>query len=351
MSKTLYLQTRIMIPAQSVVIVPRMMFSGWFPTTEADFLVVSEHEMTLKLWFDASCTLTKEINTTPSAANAGNSIKADVTISGLSDHLAEYIRAVGLKPLGPLEQSQDKEDFSRLGTKVCHFVITHVNRLISAVRSLQGQFWLEELVFDPNQINSPWRLDEAKASVDGLEWFRWYPPSQPITSYIPPRMDSSRFIDESAWRRIVAIATSPKRVPLMWRFLADADLFAANGDSRAALVEGVTALEMAVSRFVQSPKANEVFGRRMAERMGVSRLTNQKERLGLRGTVRFLFAVIFSEDMVSTQLLQICQDAIDERNEVVHNGKSEVEPEKLSSYLSSIRQLCAFLGSYQQAEH
>jgi hypothetical protein len=78
--------------------------------------------------------------------------------------------------------------------------------------------------------------------------------------------------------------------------------------------------------------------------MGIASLAKQKKRLGLRGTVRYLFAVIFPDEIVPTPLLKICQEAILARNGVVHGGSRDVAPEKLREYLASIRSLCGILA-------
>ena len=70
--------------------------------------------------------------------------------------------------------------------------------------------------------------------------------------------------------------------------------------------------------------------------------------MGLSGSVRFLLPVILPEASVSTALLRKCFDAVDMRQNVVHNGQRDVDRVKLQSALESIRELCLVLESLQQ---
>src|SRR5262249_10641069 len=137
---------------------------------------------------------------------------------------------------------------------------------------------------------------------------------------------------------------------LVLQLLASAEAFAGMDHRRAALVEAVTALEVAIASFAKRPKAQEAFGPVLADRFDTPSLKTQVEHVGLSGGVRYLLAVIFRPEQLPTDLLRSCQQAVDERNNVVHRGQRDVADAKLRAYLSSVRQVCAILGEYEEQD-
>ena len=61
--------------------------------------------------------------------------------------------------------------------------------------------------------------------------------------------------------------------------------------------------------------------------------------MGLTGAVRYLLPVILSESQVPTGVLQSCSAALELRHKVVHNGQREVDEQRLTVALESIRRL------------
>ena len=69
--------------------------------------------------------------------------------------------------------------------------------------------------------------------------------------------------------------------------------------------------------------------------------------MGFSGTIHYLFPVIFSKEKMPTDILTDCQDAILERQNVVHNAQRDVPEDRLSVYLEAIRKMCRLLEAYQ----
>lgn len=82
--------------------------------------------------------------------------------------------------------------------------------------------------------------------------------------------------------------------------------------------------------------------------MGIRSLAKQVEHIGLTGTINYLFPVIFTEEQVSTELLQGCREAIEQRGNVVHGGQREVNDERLLYFLASIRKICVLLEKLKE---
>jgi hypothetical protein len=78
--------------------------------------------------------------------------------------------------------------------------------------------------------------------------------------------------------------------------------------------------------------------------MGVDRLQKQVEHMGLSGTIRYLLPLLLPDDELPANVLQGCRDAIDARQNVVHNGQRDVK--NVEGLISSIETCCETLSSF-----
>ncbi|MDF1527461.1 MAG: hypothetical protein P1S59_14635, partial [bacterium] len=69
-------------------------------------------------------------------------------------------------------------------------------------------------------------------------------------------------------------------------------------------------------------------------------------KLGLSGSFRYLIPILFPEEILPTILLDMCRNAIEMRNTVVHQGQFKIHLEKLRTYLASIREVCEIFLTY-----
>lgn len=204
---------------------PPLIFARWFPLDEDKFVTVKQDDIEIKFWFDLSCTSPKtrdELNKW--TAVRANKIFADATISGLEDQLVEHIRhrVYSRKPTpDELELQKEYRQFENLGKKVYEVVLTHLNRLLVYVRAVPGQFWLQEHIVDPNIMASDFTKFNAKATIDGQNWFRWLA-TQSVT-FIIAAEDQSRFLSENDWSQASQFVNSSRKTPLIWELLAGAD--------------------------------------------------------------------------------------------------------------------------------
>lgn len=120
------------------------------------------------------------------------------------------------------------------------------------------------------------------------------------------------------------------------------------GHHRSSLTEAVTALEVAIHQFAGNPKTNYFMSSQMAQRIGISTLKEQVEHFGLTGTINYILPFIFSEKKLPSDLIRACQEAIQQRQNVVHNGQRIVQPDKLITYLHCIRSVCKILETAQE---
>jgi hypothetical protein len=338
----------VSIPTHPIVGVPYLTFARWLPLREEDALTVTYEEMTVKLSIDLSCassgTPADESERTQHLNLMVEKVVIVVALT-ISERLARYIReTTSRSPADPDAQAE----YEMVASKVYLAALTTLNRLIAFARVQKGQYWLFEYPVRPNRMSFDFLAFDAKVIMGETESYRWQPPGGRTIQV--RGVGGGRYISQSDWNDAKRFVQSSRKPPLLLELLSSAETYAGNDHRRAALVEAVTALEVAISEFAKQSTANEAFGSLFSERMGVASLKNQVEALGLRGTVRFLLALIFPADKLPTELLTACQEAVDERNNVVHNGQRDVRPEKLQRYLSSLRQVCAILAEYQEDE-
>jgi hypothetical protein len=305
MSKSLLIQMTIPVPTQKIVSVPSLLFGRWLPTKEEDFIHVNDGDLSLKLWWDTSCTHwpEKDASELSGCVNVPvHSIKADVHINEVSDDLMVFLIEAG-KEGKYLPDSSLKQQSEELGQRVHRFVLSHFNRLVSYVSAQKGQFWLEEYPIVSDAMSSDFARFSATLTVDAsVCHFR---PTD-VHRLTITLMDESRYLREADWPKAKDFVKSAERTSLVLQLLASAESFARMDHRRAALVEAVTALEVAISEFAKSPKAQEAFGSVLAERFDTPSLKSQVEHLGLSGGVRYLLAVIFSPERLPTNLLRAC---------------------------------------------
>ncbi len=350
MSKEILVRMDIPIPAHKIVNTPAMVFSRWMPLDEDESIVVQEENATLRLWFDRSCwhNVTHAGGDIPNHVNVlVDKVFADVTLRDLSEGLVDYIELTATEPHPP--ESPYQQEYRELGQKVYLLTLTYLNRLINYARSMKGQYWLQEYPLSEAEGLSTVNLAfKARVLIDS-EWVRWFPDvRQLVIGRVGGCQDRERFIDKDSWSQVRSFITSKQRASLVRELLAGAEWLAGIGHRRSALTEAITALEAAITTFSNQPKAEEAFGSLITERMNVSSLSNWTEKMGLSGTIHYLFPLVFSEEMMPTDILTDCQEAILERQNVVHNAQRDVQEDKLSVYLEAIRNMCRLLETYQQ---
>ncbi len=112
------------------------------------------------------------------------------------------------------------------------------------------------------------------------------------------------------------------------------------------MIEAVSALEVAILEFSKNPNYLRFMDSETIERIAQKSLASQVQNLGLRGTIRFLFPIIFKSDIMPGNVLIDCQRAVDIRNNVVHNGQRRVDSNEIWRILRSIKRMCLLLEDY-----
>jgi hypothetical protein len=322
-------------------------FYQWLPIGIQKGLYLRRDDLELSLWFDAKSAVwasnLSEEDILNSSKVTAHRIYADITTTMDDIELLSYMSSRDFSRAPSEDEEPLAELYKTHGMKVFSLLQDGVNRFLTFVRVEKGQFWLDSLEIDLDNISSHSTEFGARAQVDNGAWFRWKP-----SQTIPLRAEvhigqNPRFLTPSDWPEAQAFVSSERRPNLTRQLLASAEAFADTGNNRVALTEAVSALEVALNRFAASPKPDHLLPETVRSRMRLTSLSNIQERLGLTASVSLLLPMLFDQSTLSGESLDTCRDAIAERQNVVHGGQRRVVSDKLQRYLREIRLLCDVL--------
>ena len=321
-------------------------FAAWLPLTDADAIHVEKDGLSLVLKFTAECTDFPEY--CDDLSSWGNpsfaTVIAEVTAIDVPEELRQRIQEFPEDVQLPPEEAINSPH-GAFGRKVMSCVLHCVNRLIAYVRDEKGQHALVEFPSHPTALDSAFRANGVQVKVGKSSWNRWVPPSGEVHYTLRGyKGDRRRRVSHEDWQKIVEFVQSSAKPPLVGHLLSGADNLAAHGHRREALTQAVTALEVRTNEFASAATDDATVGEWLKSRViDVKSLPSLVDKLGLRGTIRFLLPLLLDEKAVSRDLLRVCSDAINDRHTVIHKGQRDVKEERIEEYLMFIRSLCITL--------
>lgn len=343
---TLTVQLKIPVETEPLIGTPALTFTHWLPIGKENGIRVEEDEVGLVLWLDLESTWWASRPSEDELKNHVNVlvhyILAEVTVHDISDSLAEYMKNRNFMESPNAEHEQIQKEYESLGKRILIVLLNRTNRLIDYARAIKGQYWLLDYKIDIGRLHRYFQTFKAKGQIDTSEVFRFQPGIGDSLSISMTSED--RYIRESEWGEVAKFVTSEARVPLVAELLSGAEQLAGNGYARSALAEAVTALEVAVSDFARSQRHNQELAQIVGPRLGVERLQKQIEHIGFSGTISYLLPLLLPDSVLSAKVLEGCRNAIDARQNVVHNGQREVRD--LSQHVSSIKSCCKILREF-----
>ncbi len=336
---------------------PSVAFYKWLPDGEAEALVRERDDLTTRLWLNRDCvaslgkvdddTISRWVNITISK------VYIEVFARNVSDELARFIYDEreswknihhGLNPESE-EYKKLSDQYHDLAVKVLEQALALYNRFIAFVRNYKHQFWLPERPIKRHLLSSQNVSFQAQVRSEDYGWVTWYPKSTAsFTVYVSDDDDVS--IKKEDWSEIQKFIASDSRPNLILELLANAQLLIQENKRRSAIIEAVSALEIAVSEFAESPRIDSFVTEEFLSRMEVNSVGSQIEHLGFSGTVRYLLPILFPREILSTEILNNCQQAIEVRNNVIHHGQRDVNSSRIRPLVSSIRSACEILAQY-----
>lgn len=334
-----------------------IVFSQWIPDNKSDVLIKQYEGVTIRLYFDIKCVsmlgdVTKE-GIKSSNTNYVSKLYAVANLNEINSELTSFIfnerdsasgKHHGIVP-GNERYEHLNYEYKCLGEVVIKAVNDACNRLIEYARNNKGQYWLTALNKDNENLlnrNNSWR---AEASINDGDKFRWVPPGTNVIQFeaMVPRESS---IKESEWNDVKLNLGSPSRTPLVFELMSNARYLLSEGHRRSAVLEVVSALEVATNDFFKSPNVTALNTPEYASRIDFANLGNQSSHLGFSGSIRYLVPLLFSRDYISDTILGKCYQAIEVRNNVVHTGQRNVGKELAREIVNACVVCCKVLDQH-----
>ena len=339
-SQDLSVRLRVPIAAEPIVCVAGLQFRGWLPGP-SELIEVEDGQAKITISV-ANSHLRDDASGNEPVHELDIRLRATVSaddVRTLSDASAADARQSSSEPLS--------KALDALSDWVYRLVVRSVNTLINYARFAKGQYWLETYpasCANPSACLNKW-MAEFRAGQDG-EWLAW-PRSSVIHLTGVWHAGSSRPLSRADWTQAAMYVRGDVEVPFPMVLLAEAERLASRGESRTALTEAVAALEAALTLFVQTPAAEELFRGSLAGRIPAKRLARAVGHLGFRATLAFLLPVLIDESRLPTEVVLACLEAVDARGSVVHQSQRSVPFEKLRLYLVNVRRMAELLSGVE----
>jgi hypothetical protein len=347
---TLTVELKLPIKTEPLVGAPALTFHHWLPIGKINGIHITENDVNLLLWFDLESTWWASQPTEDEIKNHVNVlahyVRAEITVHEVASELATYMKNRDFKRLPAESERLIQAEYDKLGQQILEVILRRFNRLITYAHSVKGQYWLLKYEVDIERPRSYFQSFEARGQIDAGDFFQFKPGVGDKFSISMPAED--KYIGESEWAEVSDFVRGKERTPLVHELLAGSEQLAANGYYRSALTEAVTALEVAISAFGRSQNKNQKLASIVGPRLGVDMLQKQIEHMGLSGTVKYLLPLLLPEDILPSEILSGCRKALDERQNVVHNGTRNVS--NIDHFIGSIRSCCKILRDYCSEE-
>lgn len=347
--ETLVVNMKVPIETEPLISAPGLTFSKWLPLGRENGIVIEEEGIRLTLWFDqqaswwASQPSEEEIRYYTNVVT--HYVLVEVVVGGVKSGLATYMQGRDFSRMPNDGEALVEREYHRLGEQIMLLVLNRVNRLVDYARAQKGQYWLAKHHAGNGNLLDMFRRFKAKGKFGDGPIFKFEPTQE--NNVIVTMPAEERYIREEEWGSVRDFVAGMQRPTLVLELLSGAEQLAGNGYSRSALTEAVTALEVAINTFGKSPEAQQKLAGIFGERVGVPRLAKQIDHLGLSGSLNYLLPILLDEELLPRQTLTGCQEAVAERQNVVHTGQRDVNA--IDRYIASIRACCSVLLAFSQA--
>lgn len=229
------------------------------------------------------------------------------TFHGISDEEVRAVRA-GLR---------GDDHYVRVGKRVVAFIADPVAALVGLLRTRYGQYWLREIeVWDSRReslgnycagLQLKWR------ELAGDRWRNFRPTDSVVqlTGTISREDAYRQFLEEDDWRGLNEAKELTAEPDVALQLLPGVQRLRQLGHTEAALVQMISALELAVDRFVKNRRAALL-------KLGKEATQN----FGEYGSASYRVAILaLAGDLVSSEKLERVMIAIGHRNAIVHQGR------------------------------
>jgi hypothetical protein len=320
-----------------------IVFHRWIPDGQQDAIKYNENGIELRIWFDVECTWWASQPDREEIARTYNVRAHRVHVSAcsnVSDALRDHIQTKSSGSKTSATNEDVVSEYQSLGRAIHKLTAVRLNSLIGYARAVKGQYWVEEMPYDEANQGQFYIRNHAKASFEDGEIYRFNPDS--TVALVASLEEQKRLITAEEWERAQTFVLGNARPPMVGSLLASARELASKGHKRTALIEAVSALELKLHEFARE-RDKGLIPERIQIRLESEGLGNLIEKVGLRGAFGTVIPLILNEQEMPTEIIAQCRDAIEIRNNVVHNGQRNIEEQRLWPILAAIEECCSRL--------
>lgn len=295
------------------------LFHRWLPNNESDAINLSAdaRKAEIKVWFERRGFIEKGfVKYHPDKREVDDDL---ISKQGILDagSLFGLLKIRNLLPNEARAIQQNKtghKDYEVVGKRAANLIYKPISKFIKVLRITYGQYWLKDLQkWDSREFSLGYYFNsiiQTKWSLDGGK--TW-------SEFLPTRIEAKEnaeastllypeFLTENDWNELRTIVKSDYEPSAATEILARAHKLLKQERIKQALIEGVTALEIAVGEFVRrASKENKVVNDKIQSFWNLS-LPAQIAVLG----------VISGANPLKD--LESALHAIEMRNKVVHEG-------------------------------
>ena len=328
-----------------------LIFYKWIPKKDVNAILVSKGNKTAKIYADESCIWRSDKETIKDINNLVNvtvsKLKVDVDVCDIDDELLSFIfnERDRRKQIHYDKQPCDEEfnhfqaRYENLGGEVYELAFSVFNRFLSYARNIKGQYWHSEKKYHDCDFI-------ATAQIDNGDLFRWCPSLDNKVTILVTKDDEDIYIHKDDWQRIAQYIQSKHRPKLTLELLANSRNLFDSGNFRSAVIEAVTALEVAVAKFGKSPNIKILASSVQIDRINIINLKGQIEHMGFSCAIRYLIPMLISKEDLAQATLDKCFQALEVRNNVVHQGQRDVKADLTMEIINEVSACCKVLDRY-----
>jgi hypothetical protein len=206
-----------------------------------------------------------------------------------------------------------------LGKEVLNLALETFNRFVDFARVEKRQYWLAHRLFNEDRIANDNIRFHAHATIPTLGFVPWRPNFiDTIRIEMPTSYEHA--ISESEWPSVQAYLFADIRPPAVKELISTSLALLDAGYTRSAIIESVTALELAVNRFASDPDIAELTPPE-SSRIEMTRLSANLKHLGFSSFFRYAIPIIFSRSRLNDQLIANSNKLVELRQTTVHAGQ------------------------------
>lgn len=314
----------------------RFYFGEWFPNGQDQGLRFKRDGMDVSLWVDATC-LHLHTGETAEDQQSRSSLQirdffVDIGTRPISSELARFIQeqATTWRQQEVLESADEltrslAREHKTLGLQVQATLLNVVNGLLGWAYAEKQQYWLNPRTETAEQLSSLNLVTRASAQIDADSRILWSPPT---VDSIHVDIRAQAGITEPEWRALGAFLAAGKKPSLVGELLSNADRFLALEHYRAALIEGVTAMEVALNNFARHPDPTVLVPSIASTLRARNGLQDDVRHLGVTASLRYLLPTVLKSTYLPADAHAVASAALELRHNIVHNGSRMVDKKK-----------------------